>query len=232
MKGKCSLIRASAFYRDTWFNAFSASMNKWSRSGWSSRLPCGVYNLLGSTLRAPVLETFEVKILNDSPSFLVESCWFLEGVGQEQNRYQPSNHEAHTGRISSSFVGRAISLFFKGITRLHYIQRQLHNIHNLHTRLHDFFFLKIMLSNRYSCNQSPAQPLWRSRRSPLIFARISRSCVRWSLAPSNVAGWTSGWTSNTSIGQWTGSGGHGRLVPGRWRRKAEFHDAFDQLSRK
>ena len=27
------------------------------------RLPCEVYNLFGSTLRAPVLETFEVKVV-------------------------------------------------------------------------------------------------------------------------------------------------------------------------
>ena len=110
-----------------------------------------------------------------------------------------------------------------------------HTIHTIICYIYNYMLLYIQFTYTitwYSCNQSPAQLLGRSRRSLWIFARRSRSCVQWSLAPSNVAGWTSGWTSNTSTGQWTGSGGHGRLVPGRWRRRAEFHDAFYQLSRK
>ena len=62
-----------------------------------------VYILLGSTLRAPVLETFEVKVIEGLAQLscqIFHNGRFLEGVRQEQNGNQLPNHEAHTDRPS------------------------------------------------------------------------------------------------------------------------------------
>ena len=65
------------------------------------RQPCEMYNLLGSALRVPVLETLEVKVVEGLTQLscrIFHHGWLLEGVRQEQNRYELSNHEAHTDR--------------------------------------------------------------------------------------------------------------------------------------
>ena len=65
------------------------------------RLSCEVYNLLGSTLRATVLETFEVKVVEGLAKLscrIFHHGRLFKGVRQKQNRYELSNHKAHTNR--------------------------------------------------------------------------------------------------------------------------------------